>query len=89
MRPAGPGWRAIRAEAGVEASPDSLPQAFLAWICGIFMVYGALFGTGALLYGRTGTALFWIVAGVLSTAGLLRLWPGCGIPSSGLDPIKV
>jgi Na+/proline symporter len=75
VRPAGPGWRSVRAEAGVGASPDSLPQAFLAWMCGIFMVYGALFGTGALLYGRTGTALFWIVVGVAGTAGLLKLWP--------------
>jgi Na+/proline symporter len=75
VRPAGPGWRAIRAEAGVVASPDSLPQAFLAWTCGIFMVYGALFGTGSLLYGRTGIAAFWIVVGVIGTTGLLRLWP--------------
>lgn len=75
VRPAGPGWRSVRAEAGIGASPDSLPQAFLAWICGIFMVYGALFGTGALLYGRTGTGVFWIVVGVLGTAGLLVLWP--------------
>jgi Na+/proline symporter len=75
VRPAGPGWRSVRAEAGVGASPDSLPQAFLAWMCGIFMVYGALFGTGALLYGRTGTAAFWIVVGVTGTAGLLTLWP--------------
>ena len=75
VRPAGPGWRSIRAEAGVGASPDSLPQAFLAWTCGIFMVYGALFGTGSLLYGRAGTGIFWIVVGLLGTAGLLRLWP--------------
>jgi Na+/proline symporter len=75
VRPAGPGWRSVRAEAGVGASPDSLPQAFLAWMCGIFMVYGALFGTGALLYGRASTAAFWIVVGVAGTAGLLTLWP--------------
>ena len=75
VRPAGPGWRSIRAEAGIGPSPDSLPQAFLAWTCGIFMVYGALFGTGSLLYGRTTTALFWLGTGVVGMAGLLKLWP--------------
>ena len=48
VRPAGPGWRSVREEAGIGPSPDSLPQAFLAWMLGIFMVYGALFGTGSL-----------------------------------------
>jgi Na+/proline symporter len=75
VRPAGPGWRSIRAEAGVGPSPDSLPQAFLAWICGCFMVYGALFGTGSLLYGHTRTGAFWIIVGVAGAGGLLRMWP--------------
>jgi hypothetical protein len=75
VRPAGPGWRAIRAESGVGTSPDSLPQAFLAWICGIFTVYGALFGTGSLLYGRTGIGLFWVATGMLGALGLIRIVP--------------
>ncbi|MEO5798335.1 MAG: Na+:solute symporter, partial [Gemmatimonadales bacterium] len=75
VRPAGPGWNAIRAEAGVGASPDSLPQAFLAWMLGVMMVYGALFGTGSLLYGRSGPALFWGITFVISAAWLIRLVP--------------
>jgi hypothetical protein len=39
------------------------------------MVYGALFGTGSLLYGHPKTATFWIITGALGTAGLLRMWP--------------
>ncbi len=31
VRPAGPGWNSVRAEAGVATSPDSLPPAFIAW----------------------------------------------------------
>jgi SSS family solute:Na+ symporter len=52
IRPAGPGWRDIRATAGVEGSPDSLPQAFLGWSLGCLLVYSALFGTGSFIYGR-------------------------------------
>ena len=75
VRPAGPGWRAIREESGVGPSPDSLPQAFLAWMLGVMMVYGALFGTGSLLYGRTGPAVFWIMAFLISGGWLIRLVP--------------
>src|SRR5690606_20041484 len=46
IRPAGPGWNDIRAEANVPPSPDSLPQAFLGWVLGCTFVYAALFGAG-------------------------------------------
>ncbi|HEY4321589.1 MAG TPA: sodium:solute symporter family protein [Gemmatimonadales bacterium] len=75
VRPAGPGWKAIRAATGLGPSPDSLPQAFLGWTCGVFTVYGALFGTGALLYGHTGTAIFWLITGVIGAIGLIRIFP--------------
>lgn len=75
VRPAGPGWASIRAETGLPPSPDSLPQAFLAWMFGVLMVYGALFGTGSLIYGHQGTAAFWIVVFVVSAAALLRIVP--------------
>jgi SSS family solute:Na+ symporter len=82
VRPAGPGWRAIRAEAGVGSSPDSLPQALLGWVLGCVFVYAALFGTGSVLYGRTALAVVWIVLFVVSGAGLARLlpslWSGTG-----------
>ncbi len=82
VRPAGPGWRSVRAETGIASSPDSLPQAFLGWILGCVFVYAALFGTGSVLYGRTGLAAMWIVLFVASGAGLVRLlprlWSGAG-----------
>jgi Na+/proline symporter len=74
-RPAGPGWRVVRNETGLPPSPDSLPQAFLAWGLGCLFVYAALFGFGSFLYGRTGPALLWLVAFVGSGYGLLRLLP--------------
>lgn len=80
VRPAGPGWRSIREEAGVEPALDSISQAIAGWTLGCLMVYGALFGTGSLLYGRTGPGLFWGAVFVASAAGLLvlipKLWSG-------------
>jgi Na+/proline symporter len=82
VRPAGPGWSSVRAETGIASSPDSLPQAFLGWILGCVFVYAALFGTGSVLYGRTGLAAMWIALFVASGAGLIRLlprlWSGSG-----------
>jgi len=69
VRPAGPGWRAVRAATGLGPSPDSLPQQFLAWTTGCVFVYSALFAVGNALYGRTAlTVAFTIAAGA---SGLL------------------
>ena len=75
VRPAGAGWTSVRAEAGIAASPDSLPQAMLGWMLGCTFIYSALFGTGSLLYGRTPQAVVWILLFVASGIGLLRLVP--------------
>jgi solute:Na+ symporter, SSS family len=73
VRPAGPGWTSVRAEAGVGPSPDSLTRSFLGWVLGCAFVYGALFGTGSFLYGATAQGLFWAVVFVLSGIGLARV----------------
>ena len=75
VRPAGAGWRHIRAEAGVGPAPDSLPQSLLGWVLGCAFIYSALFGVGSALYGRTPQALLWSVVFVISGLGLLRLLP--------------
>jgi Na+/proline symporter len=75
VRPAGPGWRDIRREAGVGPSPDSLPQNFLGWVLGCVFVYAALFGTGSVLYGKTAQAAVWIALFVVSGIWLARLVP--------------
>ena len=72
VRPAGPGWESVRAEAAVEASPDSIAHALLAWVLGCFAVYAALFGAGSFLYGRTAQAAAWTAVFVVAVAGLLR-----------------
>jgi hypothetical protein len=80
VRPAGPGWRDVRAEAGVSAAPDSLAHALLGWILGIVAVYSLLFGMGSFLYGRSTAALVFAITFTASAAGLVvllpRLWRG-------------
>ena len=73
VRPAGPGWTPIRAEAGVGPSPDSLPHALLGWVLGCVLVYAALFGTGSFLYGRLAAGGVCAVLFVISGAALTRL----------------
>jgi len=75
VRPAGPGWAKLRAAAGVEGSPDSLPMALLGWAVGCLFVYAALFGTGSFLYGRTTQGMLWTVVFIVTGLSLLRLVP--------------
>ena len=75
VRPAGPGWESIRQEANLPPSADSLPHAFIGWICGCLFVYSALFGTGSFLYGRTRMALLFLLVAVASGLALVKLVP--------------
>ena len=75
VRPAGPGWAAVRAEAGSSGPTDRLSLAFLGWTLGCLFVYSALFGAGSYLYGRTPQALVFTVLFGASALGLTRLLP--------------
>jgi hypothetical protein len=75
VRPAGPGWKAIRAETGIASSPDSMPQALVGWVLGCLFVYSALFGSGSFLYGKIGPGVLWLVVFVASGMGLIHLLP--------------
>jgi SSS family solute:Na+ symporter len=76
VRPAGPGWSRVRAATGLTASPDSIPQAMLGWVFGVFFVYASLFGVGAFLAGNRSLALIWAVIFVVSGAGVLKVLQG-------------
>jgi Na+/proline symporter len=82
VRPAGPGWSHVRAEAGVGPSPDSLSLAMLGWVLGCAFIYSALFGVGSALYGRTPQAIMWLVVFVVSGVWLLRILPRMWTSSS-------
>jgi hypothetical protein len=75
IRPSGPGWKPVQAEAGVGGSPDSMPNAFLGWVAGIFFVYGGLFGAGSFIYGKIVLGGAWAAVFVVSGLCLIKLLP--------------
>jgi SSS family solute:Na+ symporter len=75
VRPAGPGWKAIREQTNLEPSPDSLTTSLLGWIAGCFFVYAGLFGTGSFIYGRTTAGFLWLGVFVLTGIALMVLIP--------------
>ena len=75
-RPAGPGWREIRAQSGLPPSPDSPSEMLLGWVMGCAFIYAALFGAGSFLYGRPAQGLVWLAVFVVSGVWLARLLRG-------------
>ncbi|MCX6558990.1 MAG: Na+:solute symporter [Candidatus Aminicenantes bacterium] len=57
VRPFGPGWKAVRAEAGISeeeahGSHENIPLALVGWASGVATIWSALFTVGNVLYGR-------------------------------------
>ncbi|MFY9728649.1 MAG: sodium:solute symporter family protein [Bryobacteraceae bacterium] len=78
VHPPGPGWKAVRALAGIgaeEAAEDAahVPLALAGWFLGCTMIWSALFTVGNFLYGRTSYTLFLLVIFVASAAALIRV----------------
>jgi solute:Na+ symporter, SSS family len=73
VRPAGPGWNAIRplADPAKAASPDNIPMALLGWVAGCTAIWSSLFTVGNILYIRPGPAVLMFV--VFVTSGLVLL----------------
>ncbi len=83
VHPAGPGWEAVRIEAGVSreearAHQDSLPLSLIGWVSGCTAIWSALFVVGNFLYGRVLYAVVllfvFIIAGVILLRVINRLW---------------
>jgi Na+/proline symporter len=75
VRPAGPGWTAVRRAAGNLPSSDNLSLAFVGWLAGCAFVFSALFGTGHILLGHQLAAIVSIAIFAGSGAVLYRLLP--------------
>ena len=73
VRPAGPGWRAIREETGLPATTDNLPAGLLAAALGATAIWSALFATGGFLYGHHAQGAGLTVLAVAAGGGCLRL----------------
>jgi solute:Na+ symporter, SSS family len=78
VRPAGPGWAAVRRELPGVASPDNLAAAFACFFAALALVYGALFGSGYLLFGQPTAGLVWsavaVAGGIVLAVQMPRLW---------------
>ena len=81
VRPGGPGWRRVVAEGqqrGIEMAGAGqaweVPLELLCMLFGTFMVYGALFSTGYLLYGNILPALLLGGVALGAALALFRLW---------------
>jgi len=74
-RPGGPGWKPIRALCPAAERPDPLSAAFVCWFAGVALVYGALFGSGHLLFGHTAAGLIGVVAALIGVALLVKFLP--------------
>ena len=78
VRPEGPGWTGIAAEAGLSAShaQGRLYLQFVNWILGCALIYGTLFGIGKLIFKDWVTGSLYllvaIVAGILISRNLSR-----------------
>jgi SSS family solute:Na+ symporter len=83
VRPFGPGWKAVRKEAGIseagaKAPGENFPLALVGWVSGSLTIWSALFTVGNFLYGRTTYAF--ILLGVFLLSGYVlirvinRLW---------------
>jgi solute:Na+ symporter, SSS family len=78
VRPEGPGWNGVAAEAGLSEShaQGRLSLQFANWILGCALIYGSLFGIGKLIFKEWSTGLLYlfvaIVAGVLITRNISR-----------------
>ena len=78
VRPEGPGWTRIAAEAGLSGAhaQGRLSLQFANWILGCALIYGTLFGIGKLIFKEWGTGSLYllvaIVAAVLISRNLSR-----------------
>jgi Na+/proline symporter len=84
VKPFGPGWNHVRAEAGPipqsASTHENVPLALVGWAAGCSVVWSALFTVGSFLYGRW-MAAFGLLTLFIASSGVLiwvmnRLWSG-------------
>ncbi len=77
IHPMGRGW-----DGAVDTRPgdvrESPSAAFLSWFLGLVVIYGALFGTGYLLYGQVAMGVVGFLAMAAGVYGLMKAFPRVG-----------
>jgi len=81
IRPFGAGWRRVLEMGPDEPGPEAggVAAGFLGWFLALAAVYGALFGTGFLLYGQTGIGLACLVVAGFCLGGVFKVLPRVGL----------
>ena len=80
VKPAGPGWTDIRAEAGISdaeiAQENRVGSAFVGWIAGCALIWGSLFAIGNFLYASGDPkrlTMAWVLTAVTLVSGYVLL----------------
>ncbi len=80
IRPLGRGWDLVvgdgdRSDRIYGKGGGELTEGLLSWFLGCIMVYGALFGTGFLLYGQLVPGMFSLIVAAVSGWGVFKMLP--------------
>ncbi len=80
VKPAGPGWTAQRAEAGISdrevAEENRIGTSMIGWLSGCVVIWSSLFAIGNFLYASGDPSRVtdaWILTGVFAVSGLVLL----------------
>ena len=77
IHPMGKSWaKVVRVD---RPAGENVTAAFLCWFLACVVVYGALFGTGSLLYGQMTIGVVYSVVALAAGAWLLKLLPEVGV----------
>ena len=71
VRPAGPGWAPLVADTGVQPPKGEISRNAISWVFGIALVYGIMFGTGALLFDQPRKLAICSVIVLVAAVGLI------------------
>ncbi|HSB61242.1 MAG TPA: sodium:solute symporter family protein, partial [Vicinamibacteria bacterium] len=71
VRPGGPGWRRVAAEAGLPA-PEPIGGLVVDWLAGWVLVYAMLFGIGRLILGPASSAVPYLAVAAAATFVIYR-----------------
>ena len=85
IRPLGRGWRRVVDVSAGRERAGTVTAALLAWFLGCVTVYGVLFGTGYVLYGRPAPAVLALAAAAGAGTWLIRLLPRIGWTERSTD----
>jgi len=72
VHPGGRGWRRVAAALPHVKSDTGFGRMFVNWLCGVVLVYTALFGVGKLLFADWLPAVLFLGAGVIAAFVLYR-----------------